>query len=296
MVQSPSKLLADLSRENLPLRRIERFRLFHSHPSAEIPHVFDQSCLLVSEKTNARRALSDNDQELLNRPDHSVPRLSSLPDSIFAPNLRKQCGRLGRRPPQAAAASNSFVIGRPEQRAHPARWLPATPATLNGAPPHVRPPPPPSSADEGRFSDCPAPTGTPSFLRTAGSAWRKPGWPPETSECLAPGASQARQPAAATPSIQSNPNDAPRRRWLARCPKPGRGGGRRTFLYSSGKGASSFPGSPGVGDGCTYNSLFPTLSPHPPPSNPSPTLRTDARNAIIHHIPGGGISFSNPTP
>ena len=130
---------------------------------------------------------------------------------------------------RAAAAGNSDVIGWPADI--PANRLRPLLVPLHSTElrftsvRRLHPPPPPkadsaiASAQPERFH----------YLRTAGSASRRPGRPPETSERLPPGATQAGKSAAATPSIQRTPNRAPRRRWLARRPKSGRGGGRRTY-------------------------------------------------------------------
>jgi len=58
-------------------------------------------------------------QKLLNRPHRSIPRLSFIRFNPFPPLAPPVLGRLGRRPPQAAAASNFFVNRCRFQKAGP---------------------------------------------------------------------------------------------------------------------------------------------------------------------------------
>ena len=87
-------------------------------------------------------------------------------------------------------------------------------------PPHLRWP----------FQPLPLPNPYCSLPRTAVSPWSKPGRPPETSPRLAPGASQAEEPAAAPSFSSATLIVASRRRWLSAVRCRGGGGGRLPFL------------------------------------------------------------------
>jgi len=177
-------------------------------------------------------------------------------------------GRLGRRSPQATAASNLVVIRWPRKKTIPPptpHGSPYTQTELRHTSASCLPPPPPRRLIQPLLRPNPAR----SFTRTADSAWRKPGWPPETSACLAPGASQATQPAAAAPHSHRPTTAAPRRRWLAAVPSQGeKGGGNPTSLAQNRSFVGPFR-TP-ARRGCAYNA--PRLPNRPKPPGPQAPL------------------------